>query len=498
MRASKETLQHSLIELVRDLTIVVAAQLALCALVRMGGLCAISDDDYARVVIAQEFAHSPSWDPAGTSWLPLPFWVTGGALMIGDASLDQARLISLILSCLSAVTLYFSAALLGCRGYFRVIAAVGAASIPYAAFLAIATVPEYPTAAAIVFGASSLYRSQQGVEVPDSRLRVLGALIVAGATASRYEAWPAALAVSAWNFWDFIQLKRQGRSPRIWLLVSAVVASCFLIIWPIHGAVNHDHAFFFVNRVVDYKVALGEASSSLLSSALVYPLALILQEPELILATVLGSAGIFLARRGTATLSALLRPWSVIGMLVLVLIVSAIRGGAPTHHPERALLSFWLMLALSFAQLLSNNPPLVIRASSLALLGAVLGVSLRWQGFSPREPFTQRKAEEAMGRKLDSLLGQEAQVAILPPDFGYFAVMSAAGTPARFKVLESHDPRDESHKAKGEQELQKWLRGGGCAFIAPRATPRPAATVLHEEGNLRLFRSHRCDDRSAR
>jgi hypothetical protein len=41
------------------------------------GFSHVSDDDYARTVIAEQFAHAPRLDPSGTSWLPLPFWVAG-------------------------------------------------------------------------------------------------------------------------------------------------------------------------------------------------------------------------------------------------------------------------------------------------------------------------------------------------------------------------------------------------------------------------------------
>jgi hypothetical protein len=155
------------------------------------------------------------------------------------------------------------------------------------------------------------------------------------------------------------------------------------------------------------------------------------------------------------------------------------------------------MLSLSFALFLSDNPALTKRAFSLALLGVVLGAALRFGDFSPREPFTERTAEEAMGRAVTSLLGKEAEVAILPSDFGYFALMSAAGTPGRFKILTNRDPREQHHDARGDFELQEWLKSGGCTFIAPSARPRGAATVLHEEEGLRLFRAERCADKKA-
>ncbi len=41
------------------------------------GFRAVSEDDYARIVIAQRFAAAPRLDPSGTRWLPLPFWLYG-------------------------------------------------------------------------------------------------------------------------------------------------------------------------------------------------------------------------------------------------------------------------------------------------------------------------------------------------------------------------------------------------------------------------------------
>jgi len=51
----------------------------------------VSDDDYARVVHTQDWALDPRFDATGTSWLPFPFWVSGGLMRIMGPSLDVAR-----------------------------------------------------------------------------------------------------------------------------------------------------------------------------------------------------------------------------------------------------------------------------------------------------------------------------------------------------------------------------------------------------------------------
>ena len=58
------------------------------------GFSHVSDDDYARVAIAELFAHAPTLDPSGTSWLPFPFWLTGAAMMAFGRSLGTASVVA--------------------------------------------------------------------------------------------------------------------------------------------------------------------------------------------------------------------------------------------------------------------------------------------------------------------------------------------------------------------------------------------------------------------
>ena len=60
-----------------DYIILAVLHAALCVFVRRHGFDHVSDDDFARVVISQAFAHKPKLDPSGTSWLPFPFWLQG-------------------------------------------------------------------------------------------------------------------------------------------------------------------------------------------------------------------------------------------------------------------------------------------------------------------------------------------------------------------------------------------------------------------------------------
>ena len=70
------------------------------------GFRAISDDDYARTVIAQRFVGAPKLDPSGTSWLPFPFHAMGAAMVLFGRSIEVARWASVVVAVLGGVALH--------------------------------------------------------------------------------------------------------------------------------------------------------------------------------------------------------------------------------------------------------------------------------------------------------------------------------------------------------------------------------------------------------
>jgi hypothetical protein len=477
-----------------DLAFVIFAQCLIVLLVRASGPFAISDDDYSRVVIAQEFVEAPRLDPSGSSWLPLPFLLNGTAMWLFGASLEVARATSVFLAVLSALTIYAAATLLGASRAFRMTGTLLSMAVPYSAFAAAATVPEYPTAACLVFAASSLaIRSDCDLRRFGS-VRILGAVFVFAASASRYEAWPFALAFAGWNLKDFFEEPR-GRQ-HFALLASAGVALSFPLVWVAYGALHHDSAVFFVKRVVDYKEALGGAGSGNLHLAFSFTQALFAKEPEVVLGTAAGGMALALGRPqfpSEFSMKELLRTWSPFLIMLISLSVGAVRGGTPTHHPERALLSLWLFAPLSLSSLLSRwlDAPRRIYLTITAFVA--LGVGLRVTNVTTREPFVDRRTEEALGHTIARELPSKSKIAVLSKDFGYFALMSAAGTPSRFSILERHDPREANAKGQGTENLQKMLSEGWCFYVVSPDSVLPGDTVLSEEGPLSLARSATCD-----
>ncbi|MCH2110699.1 MAG: hypothetical protein MK135_15360, partial [Polyangiaceae bacterium] len=235
---------------------------------------AISDDDYARVVIAQEFVHHPQLDPSGTSWLPLPFIATGLWLKVTEATLLQARYFAIITAVFSAWLIYGAARhLLGpslaamnainknqlarLRAWLPIIPSAAALTLKECLQLSLATVPEFLTAALLVYAASLLTRPSPGRSL-------IAAICVFAATLSRYEPWPFAIGfVVALAILPLVDLSdrreashdnpipqtldwhgrlRRGRN----YLPAALLCCLGPLLWLLHGHLHHGDAFFFL------------------------------------------------------------------------------------------------------------------------------------------------------------------------------------------------------------------------------------------------------------
>jgi len=120
------------------------------------GFRVVSDDDFARVVIAQRFAAAPRLDPTGTSWLPLPFWMNGAAMKLFGSSLEVARVLAVVSASLAGALVAGVAVAAGLRVRRAIAASIVAAAMPWAMQLAVATVPEVPASACAAAGAIAL------------------------------------------------------------------------------------------------------------------------------------------------------------------------------------------------------------------------------------------------------------------------------------------------------------------------------------------------------
>jgi hypothetical protein len=413
----------------------VSEALALCAVRGLASLAAyssgfraLSDDDYARISIAQRFAESASFDPSRTSWLPAPFWVYGTMFRVFGTGLTVARVTAIALSTAATLLVYVAARLFGACRPGALAGAALSALLPYSALLGIAAVPEVPCAALILFGVATLAHR-------DPRLRALGGLSLALACLSRYEAWPVAAVFAGFNLCDATKNRR--------LVAGAAIALLGAVLWLLVGRAEHGHALFFVTRVASYRRALAPASSSPLALRLLeYPGFLLRGEPEL--------SALFIVVACAAWRDAdrqKLVPYRRSGLALLALLAflmfGNIQGGVPTHHAARVLLPVWFFACVLGGHGLAH---LVARSAggarvtllSLCVAAVLVGLLVRPK-FLPQESFAERELELAAGS--EAKRRGIAALAVDTTDYGYLAVQAAFGSPTRSSPLDDRDPR---------------------------------------------------------
>jgi hypothetical protein len=471
---------------VQDALIVAAAKIGVSAAVLLQGFRALSDDDYARIVIAQRFAAHPSLDPSGTSWLPFPFWVHGSVMALCGREPNVARVTAIALGVVGALFVWVAARWLGASRGGALLGALLACAFPYSAWLGVATVPEAFTAALVVFGSAA-------ASMPGTA-RVLGALALCAACLSRYEAWPAAALFAGLTLRDAMARRSAIEGAAALIALAAPAA------WIVHGVYNHEDAMFFLTRVAAYRKALGGSQASLLSGLVGYPLALLRCEPELVALAAIGLFGAF--RIGDQHLLERYRRSLVILTGVLTFLVAGdVFDGAPTHHAERALLAIWFGVAIVAGDTLVRAAAALTarERKRLAFGGAatlLLCAGLVRPWFARRDSFIDREAELEIGRTARAALGASDRLGIYTVDFGFFAVIAGFSAPERAIVIDEHDPRKPASPAGfTPRALTARLNAERASWLIVPSSKHEEALVFGaisvERGKYVLMRSHR-------
>ncbi|MCC6647686.1 MAG: hypothetical protein IT374_19215 [Polyangiaceae bacterium] len=416
---------------------------------RARGFHELSDDDHARVVIAEAFARAPRLDPSGTSWLPFPFWLNGAAMMLLGRSLEVARGVAVASAAASGALLFFTATRLRLGAWSAFFAATLPLSIPLVPALGAATVPELLAAA---LGCFALASSAAGAHLA-------AASAVTLACWSRYELWPLSPVVAAHAaLHAWAEPEGRGRAG-----AGAVTALLGPAAWLAHNAVAHGSATWFSSRVTEFRAASGVASD-----ALAFPRAALLGAPAHVLAATVGVAA--LGREGVRRARL---PLAGAAAVLAGLAIAAARGTTPTHHPERAVLIVWLLACPVFALTLPEvfATRLRVRPALSLLLVVGAAVAAGWVKGKPQTTQADRRAWEATGRLLRDALRPGERVLVVPDSYSYLAGVAALGRPEDVETitLRAFDPRgahDVDPTTSVDALCQAAARGGaGVALL---------------------------------
>jgi hypothetical protein len=406
-----------------DAAVLALAKVAVSLWVLRLGFSHVSDDDFARTVIAQTFAAAPKLDPSGTSWLPLPFWLTGGAMMVLGRSIAVARGVAIALGALSAGGVYLSARDAQVARLPAVVGTLLGLALPWSAWLGAATVPEVLAANLAAAGLVGLLRS-------DGPRPVHGVLLGL-ATLCRYEPWTLALGFAVASTVGGIR-----RRPRaLHAFAPALLALTGMVLWMAWNAHAHDGPLHFFDRVAKFRRASESGDAPWVTKVLVYPAAFVRGSPEL----TLGAAVLV----GIAALRSELRRRTgpLLGVMVFAfaaLVYGNVRDGAPTHHAERPMLPLFVLVAMllcdALARAVANRAESrrgLVRVLGMVTAGAaIVSYAGRYRDY-PGTGDAARDPQLARGAALRSA----AHLTVEPCAYEHFALIAAYGAPERVTTL---------------------------------------------------------------
>lgn len=419
-----------------DATAVVVAYALSCTLARLAGFDHVSDDDFSRVTIAQKFAHSPKLDPSGTSWLPFPFWVLGTVMLIFGRSLFIAHAASIAIASLAAAAPYLALRFAGVVRGRALLATAFALATPWSIWLGAAPVPESFTAtlsAAAVVGLSAWRSGGAPSTSKYGAAPLCFALAIAAAALSRYEPWPIAAVLAAALI---VAWARDGSSKRPLLLVAACLCVAAPILWMGWNALVHDGPFHFFHRVSSFKREIGAGTVDVVDALLLYPRLLLTSRPEVAIPALFLLPSLrdpdVRRRWGLPILCAVAQ--------LLFLSYGNARDGAPTHHPERALLGTMILVALFVADVgVAKLIALVREGRPVAAKVAAASFAVAWvvstvRGYEPpgRSPSEERSEQIARGHQLRE--SGARSIAITPCAYEHYALLAAFAAPERAEI----------------------------------------------------------------
>ena len=431
---------------------VVALQAASFAFARASGFSHISDDDYARVTIAQTWAHAPRLDPSGTSWLPLPFWWNGAWMMLLGRTLTVAHVVALASSLMATAALFGAARRALTNDVLAAGLALACACSPWAVWTASSTTPEYSTMALV--GVALLLTAD---DAPSSAW--IAAACALGACLSRYEAWPAAAVIACALAWRALRSSRgAGEATRFSPYAAAALAAAGPLAWMAWNAHAHGDALHFFARVSRFRALHagqgGETELPFTTRIAFYPRALLDEAPELacLFAAAIAS-GVFLMARTRGRTRTRLVPTALATMLAVVAfdVAGSVRDGAPTHHPTRALLVMVPCAAALCAEAwIWGREHARTAAISAALVTAALCVAASARTWTHATPGTSPEESRVAAIALGETLRREdaPRVTLYPCGYEHFATIAAFGFPERVTTLPARGNGAEAKAAR--------------------------------------------------
>jgi hypothetical protein len=228
-------------------------------------------------------------------------------------------------------------------------------------------------------------------------------------------------------------------------LVAGAIALAGPVAWMAWNAHAHGSPVHFVARVTAYRQAIGAAAIPLSEKLAAFPRALVSSEPVVLALAAIGACALpgdpGLRRRWFP-------PLVSAGAILGFLVYGDLHDGAPTHHPERALLPvLWLLVLFAADSLraLARRVAWGRPQREMWVFGLSLAGALAWVALLPEQlraaPGLSTEESRAPQLRRGRALVPFASAEVTPCAYEHFALLAATGVPERFTILPpSHAP----------------------------------------------------------
>jgi hypothetical protein len=343
--------------------------------------------------------------------------MTGSAMIAFGRSLETARNVAMLMSALSCGAVYLALRAAQVARVPAIVATVFAMSLPWSAWLGAASVPEGFTPQLMVIGMVT-------ANAPTLRARSLGGVALLAASLSRYEAWP----ICALFFLS--GLNAPFLSKRFAAHATPILGPLAWMAWNLHA---HRSATHFLTRVAAYRDAIGASDKDFWEAFLIYPRALLAIGTEPIF---LGCFGLIVVCMRRDLRQRWAPPLFACITLFAFLIYGESRGGAPTHHPERAVLAAaWVLIVLGVDAIFLVGA----KATRALTIGGIAAIVVWLALLPPRySDAPGMSADEdrstQIARGLDLRARDVKHFSLLPCAYEHFALIAAFGMPERVDI----------------------------------------------------------------
>ena len=298
----------------------------------VSGFRSMGPDDFAKILMSQDWARAPFFASPNYVWLPLEFWVLGSSLRIWENPYFVSLLVNSLFSVL-ALTIFYKLTKLLFGPTIGLISMSIAIFLPWVVWLSISCPGDSMSLFLGLFGLFWLFKWRQSDEKRHLFLSSLSFLVF---TMARQYGWLFSFVLSLYLVWQMV-FKRKGNKNRIRLFLAALVPWLFPIVWFTLNYINYGDIFHFLGWFHKY-VAQTEGEPLILQPFLVrvlqYPFYIFITSPLISTLSLVALSRSMREKDGNRSLYL----FFIVGYLCLLTAWSIQSGRATGFYPQRYVL----------------------------------------------------------------------------------------------------------------------------------------------------------------